>query len=253
MPTSFKATPKTEFIAGLKETLPLMVGAMPFGIIFGALALTNGLSPGATLAMSTFVFAGSAQFIAATLVGGGGQMWLIILTTFVVNLRHLLYGATLAPYLKHLPTRWIAPLAFWLTDESFVVVAQHYNRADNSLHKHWFFLGSAIGMYLNWQASTLIGILAGRMIPAPLSWGFDFALPVTFIGMLVPLCKDKATIIAALAAGGTAVVAYNLENKLGLMVAALAGIMAGVAAEQLWPAAPKASFSPVTSPQEAEV
>ncbi len=213
MITSTPVSPKTEFLAGLKNILPLLVGVCPFGIIFGALALASGLSPGATMAMSAFVFAGSAQFIAATLVGNGASLWLIILTTFVINLRHLLYSVTLTPYLKHLPARWQAPLAFWLTDEAFVVVSRRYNQPDSSPYKHWFFLGAAISMYITWQMSTLIGILAGQMIPDPLSWGLDFALPVTFIGMLIPALKDRAILIATLVAGITAVIAYRLENS----------------------------------------
>ena len=226
-------SPGVEFVAGVKNTLPLLVGVVPFGIMFGALALAGGLSPGATMAMSAFVFAGSAQFIAATLIGGGAQVWLIVLTTFIVNLRHLLYSVTLTPHLKHLPTRWLAPLAFWLTDESFVVVSHRYAQADRSPHKHWFFLGSAISMYTTWQVSTLIGLLAGQQIPDPLSWGLDFALPVTFIGMLIPLLKDKPTLIATMVAGLTAVFAHGLSHQLGLMVAALAGILAGIVAERV--------------------
>jgi len=265
MRMSTPTTPKREFLCGVKKTLPLLVGVVPFGVIFGALALTSGLSPLGTVAMSLFVFAGSAQFIAATLIGAGATPWLIVLTTFVVNLRHLLYSVTLLPYLKRLPARWQAGLAFWLTDEAFVVASQRYAQGDASPHKHWFFLGSALSMYLTWQSSTLIGLLAGQRIPDPLSWGLDFALPVTFIGMLVPLLKDRATVVAVGVAGITAVPAAGLENQLGLLVAALAGIVAGVLTERFWPRtnpvpSPSASSSspspsPVSvnpSPQERE-
>jgi predicted branched-subunit amino acid permease len=139
----------------------------------------------------------------------------------------------LTPYLKHLPAGWQALLAFWLTDESFVIVSHHYAQSGDLRYKHWFFAGSALSMYTTWLISTVIGIAAGQTIPDPLSWGLDFALPVTFIGMLIPLLKDRATIISALVAGLTAVLAYRLENQLGLLVAALAGIVAGVIAEQV--------------------
>ena len=247
------STPKTEFMAGLRNTLPLLVGVFPFGIIFGALALTSGLSSGGTMAMSAFVFAGSAQFIAANLVGSGAPIWLIVLTTFIINLRHLLYSVTLTPHLKHLPTRWLAPLAFWLTDEAFVVVSQRYRQADRTPFKHWFFLGSALGMYVTWQVSTYIGIIAGQTIPNPLSWGLDFALPVTFIGMLIPLLKDKATMASTAVAALTAVLAFRLEHQMGLMVAALAGIMAGVLAERLLPKVAQTDLPDPSTPQELEV
>ncbi|MEM7029834.1 MAG: AzlC family ABC transporter permease [Chloroflexota bacterium] len=226
-------TPKSEFLAGALAVAPLLVGVAPFGIIFGALALTSGLSMPATLAMSAFVFAGSAQFIAATLVGAGATVWLIIATTFVVNLRHLLYSVTVAPHIRHLPTRWQAALAFWLTDEAFAVVMQRYNKTDQSPHKHWFFLGIEITMYIVWQLSTIIGVLLGQRIDDPLSWGLDFALPVTFIGILIPTIKDKATLAAVISASIAALVAYSLPNQLGLMVASVVGIGIGVSIERL--------------------
>ena len=113
-------TPKAEFFSGMKAIIPLVVGAIPFGIIFGALASTSGLSPLAAQGMSLIVFAGSAQFIAAGLVASGASTIIIVLTTLVVNLRHMLYAATLAPHMQKLPQRWLLPLGFWLTDESFV-------------------------------------------------------------------------------------------------------------------------------------
>ncbi len=125
-------TRRSEFWDGVRATFPLVVGAIPFGIIFGALAVNSGLSVGATAAMSAFVFAGSAQFVATGLVAGGAGILVIILTTFVVNLRHSLYSATLAPHVKHLPQRWLVPLGFWLTDETFLVVAERFRRTDQS-------------------------------------------------------------------------------------------------------------------------
>lgn len=223
-----------EFWAGVKTTIPLVLGAIPFGIIFGALAVNSGLSPASTQAMSLFVFAGSAQFIATGLIASGTGALIIILTTFIVNLRHALYSATLAPYMKNLPQKWLLPLGFWLTDESFVVVAQRYQEKDTSPFKHWFFLGSAVFMYTNWQLCTYIGIIAGQSFENPLSWGLDFAIVVTFIGMLVPLVKDKATVVAVSISALSAFFANGLPNKLGLIVAAVLGIVAGMIANNIW-------------------
>lgn len=225
-------TRRAEFWQGVKTTFPLVVGAIPFAIIFGALAVNSGLSVAATVAMSAFVFAGSSQFVAAGLVAGGAGAFIIILTTFVVNLRHSLYSVTLAPHMKHLPQRWLVPLAFWLTDESFLVVAERFRQPDNSPYKHWFFLGSAIFMYLNWQLFTWIGIAAGQTLPNPASWGLDFALVVTFIGMLAPGLRSRPVIACTLAAGTTALLLAGLPNKLGLMAATLVGVAAGMLAER---------------------
>jgi len=228
-------TPRAEFWAGVRATIPLSVGAAPFGLIFGALAVNSGLSLAGAVGFSTIVFAGSAQFIAAGLVASGVSVGFIILTTLIVNLRHALYGATLARYTAHLPQRWLLPLAFWLTDETFVVVVSRYAADDDSTHKHWYFLGSALFMYINWQLCTWIGIVVGQSIPNPGAWGLDFALVVTFIGMLVPFVKNRSTLVAVLVAGLVAVLCNGLPNKLGLIVASLAGISAGLLANRLWP------------------
>lgn len=224
-------TRRQEFWAGARATLPLIVGAIPFAIIFGALSSTNGLSAGGALAMSALVYAGSAQFIAANLLATGTNAALILLTTFVVNLRHTLYAATLAPHLKQLPQRWLVPLGFWLTDETFVVVVTRYRRPDAAPYKHWYHLGSALSMYSNWILCTAVGVLAGQYIRDPQSWGLDFALIVTFIGMLVPFVRSRPALLAVLSAGAVAVLTYSWPNKLGLIVAALAGVAAGVLAE----------------------
>src|SRR4051794_31826352 len=113
-PSNELSTRRAEFLAGVRDTIPLVIGGIPFSIIFGAVAVgSSGLSPAAAAGMSAFVFAGSAQFISAGLVGAGASIPVIVATTFVVNLRHALYSATLGPYMKHLPQRWLLPLAFW--------------------------------------------------------------------------------------------------------------------------------------------
>jgi len=222
-------------INGAKATFPLEVGAVPFGIIFGALAVNSGISPAGTMGMSLFVYAGSAQFIAAGLVASGTCIALIIFTTFIVNLRHALYAATLSPHMKDLPQRWLLPLGFWLTDESFVVVAQRYYHRDDSPYKHWFYLGSALFMYANWQLMTLIGLIAGQNIEDPSRWGLQFALAATFIGILVPTITNRPIATAVFVAAVTAFVANPLPNRLGLILAALLGMLAGVLAERIWP------------------
>ncbi len=227
-------TRRDEFINGVKAIFPLVVGAIPFGIIFGALAVTSGLSPAGTISMSLFVFAGASQFIAAGLIASGTSVFLIIATTFIVNLRHVLYSATLAPYVKDLPQKWLVPLGFWLTDEAFVVTIQRYQEKDTSPHKHWFYFGSAVFMYFNWTLCTYLGVKAGQSIDDPASWGLDFAMIVTFIGMLIPMIKSKPIILAVLSAAISSLIFNNLPNQLGLFLAAIIGISAGVFGESIW-------------------
>jgi 4-azaleucine resistance transporter AzlC len=226
------STRASEFWAGARATIPLAVGAFPFGIIFGALAVNSGLTPWAAAGLSAFVFAGSSQFIAVGLVAGGAGLAVIILTTFVVNLRHALYSVTLSPHMKHLPQRWLLPLGALLTDESFVIVAERYNQPDASPHKHWYFAGSAAFMYLNWQFWTWVGIFVGANIPNPEAWGLDFAMSVTFIGMVVPSLRNRPIIAAVIVAGVSAVLFAGLPNKRGMSVATLAGVATGVMLER---------------------
>ena len=153
-----------EFLNGVRDMVPMLMGAVPFGIIFGTLAGAAGLSAWQAIGMSLLVFAGSAQFIAITLLGGGAGAAVVLLTTLVVNLRHALYSATLQPFVRHLPSRWRMPLAFWLTDEAFAVVQHRYAEPDDSPHKHWYFLGGALAMYLNWQLCTLVGVIFGQAV-----------------------------------------------------------------------------------------
>ena len=110
---------RTEFLNGVKAELPLLLGVLPFGMIYGALAVKLGLPPALALAMSSIVFAGSSQLIGAPLIAAGTPGAVIIATTFVVNLRHALYSASVAPFIKQLPMRWKVLLAYLLTDEAY--------------------------------------------------------------------------------------------------------------------------------------
>jgi 4-azaleucine resistance transporter AzlC len=232
MDNAHPPTRRDEFWNGIKATFPLVVGAIPFGIIFGALAVTAGLSPWGTMGMSLFVFAGSSQFIAAGLITSGSGLGTIVFTTLIVNLRHALYATTLAPHMAKLPQKWLLPLGFWLTDESFVVTARRYTQTDPSPHKHWFFLGSAVFMYTNWQLCTYIGVVAGQAIPDPASWGLDFAMVVTFIGILVPMVVNRPLLMAALVAGVISLLTHSFPNQIGLFLAAILGIAAGIITER---------------------
>ena len=228
-----QTSPGREFWAGARQTIPLIVGAIPFGIIFGTLAQTSGLSFAAAAAMSAFVFAGSSQFIALGLLATGSPVGIIVMTTFVVNLRHLLYAVGLVPYLQGLSQGWKIALGFWLTDETFMVAIQRYQQPDPSPYKHWFQLGSALAMYGNWQLCTWLGLTLGQTMPNAANWGLDFAMVATFIGMTIPYLKTRPMVATVLVAGVTALVARSLPHQLGIMVAAIAGILVGVLLETI--------------------
>ena len=167
---------------------------------------------------------------------GGAGIAVVLLTTFVVNLRHALYSASLQPYVRHLPKRWRVPLAFWLTDEAYAVVVQRYARGDKGAYRHWYFLGAALAMYCNWQLCTLVGVLFGQAVPNIGEWGLDFAMLATFIGIVVPMLRNQPQVAAALVAGAVALECHALPYKLGLMAAAASGIVVGVWLERRNPA-----------------
>lgn len=222
-----------EFLRGARDTIPLLLGALPFGLIYGALAVSAGLSREAAILMSAIVFAGSAQFIAVGLFAAGTPGLVIIATTLVVNLRHMLYSATLLPHLGKLSLAWRVPLAFWLTDETFAVSVGRWSAGDDSPNKQWYQLGSSLAMYLNWQFWCFTGLLLGESIPDAAGWGLDVAMPVTFIGMTIPFVRSRPMVVCVITSGLTALLFSFLPYKMGLMLAAAAGILSGLAAERI--------------------
>ncbi len=222
----------SQFFEGAKDTFPLIVGAVPFGIIFGTLAATAGLSFWAVMGMSMFVFAGASQFVCVSLVTAGTAWPMIVLTTFVVNLRHMLYSATMVPFYKNLNPFWKMLLAFGLTDETFAVAVRRYNQRDGGPGKQYYNLGSVVFMYANWNFCTFIGLTAGNSFPGISQWGLDFAMPATFIGIVIPYLVSKPMWAAVITAGTVSIAAAGLPHKLGLMAAAIAGVIVGVICEK---------------------
>ncbi|NMC12644.1 MAG: AzlC family ABC transporter permease [Chloroflexi bacterium] len=233
-------TPRNEFLGGIRAELPILVGVIPFGMIYGALALSAGIPANASQAMSAIVFAGSSQFVMAQLWAQETPIFVMLATVFVVNLRHGLYSASVAPYIQHLSITWKGALSYLLTDEAYAVVITHYRKFSQDAKdlssiitgkQHFFFLGAGLALWSTWQISTAIGIFLGSIIPE--SWSLDFTLTLTFIALVMPSLKRKPEIIAALVGGIVAVIGAALPLKLGLLSGALAGILAGLWSERL--------------------
>jgi len=248
--SSITTTRLSSFLSGVRAELPILVGVAPFGMIYGVLALESGLPPFQAQAMSSMVFAGSAQFILTQLIHLNAPAIVMILTVFIVNLRHALYSASVAPYIRHLPTRWKLLLAYLLTDEAYAVAVLHYEAEAQAVsaaspaspapagapsglldrlvaaRSHYYFLGAGLALWTTWQLSTLVGIFLGAVVPS--SWELDFTLALTFIALVVPNLRDRPALAAAVAAGIVALLAYTLPYKLGLIVAALVGVLAGL-------------------------
>lgn len=226
---------RTEFFAGVRAELPLMVGVAPFAFIYGALAVQLGLPPSIAQAMSSIIFGGSSQFIAAPLIAASAPPVILVLTVFVVNLRHMLYSASVAPFLEKLSPWWKMLLAYLLTDEAYAVAIAHFHKpgdASVQAQRHWFLFGAGITLWSVWQAGTAIGIFVGAQVPP--EWSLDFALPLTFIALVVPMLRNRSYVICAVVAAIGGVLAFGLPYKFGYIVAAIVAIAVGFTLETRW-------------------
>ncbi len=226
-PSDAPVTRSGEWWAGVRALAPMLLGVAPFGLIYGVLAVGAGMPAWLACAMSAIVFGGASQMILTQLWAAGTPALLIAITVAMVNLRHALYSATLAPTTAHLPRRWKALIAYLLTDEAFAAMTRRLSdTGERARYRHWFYFGAGFVLWASWQLSTLAGVLVGAQVPR--DWPLDFFLPLTFIAIIVPNLKHRAHVAAALVATALAVACYALPHKLGIMVAALGGIAAGM-------------------------
>ena len=207
--------------------MPLWLGVAPFGAIYAVSALAAGLSRAQTLAMSLFVFAGASQFTAAGLFAAGASPATIVITTLVINARHALLAASVAPFVRRARPGAKALLAFQLTDESYAIGMRRWLAGDGSLAYQF---GSNISLYVIWQASTVAGILLGALIPDPAAYGLDLVFPLTFIGLLVPLLRERVSVgVAAVAGLLTVAAALLLPGSWYILIAGVVASGLGAA------------------------
>lgn len=219
---------KKYFWLGVRDSIPLMVGVAPFGLTCGVMAVTSGLSPYEALLMSLLVFAGASQFVSISMLGAGIMGWAIIsFTTLLVNLRHLLMGASLAPYLLKLPLPQQLLLAFGMVDESYAMTIKQIEKEGYSADYQF---GVSGALYLIWALSTLIGAVLGGYISDPLKLGIDFALPATFLALLIPQLKNRVSLLVFLAAAVLVIPsALYIPGKWYIIIAAIgASLMGGL-------------------------
>jgi 4-azaleucine resistance transporter AzlC len=211
------------FLAGVKTATPLMVGIAPFGLVSGVAAVNAGLSPLQTMGLSVFVFAGTSQLAAIELVRGGAAAPVIVLTVFVVNVRMVMYSASIAPHLRELSGRWRSLLSYLLTDHVYALGVRAVEEREVPLR--WYVLGVGATLWTVWQACTLAGIALGTTVPP--RWGLEFVVPLTFLALLVPEIKERAGAGAAAVAGVVAVAGAGLPMNLGLVLGAVLGVLSG--------------------------
>jgi 4-azaleucine resistance transporter AzlC len=220
---------RADYLAGVRGVAPVMVGIVPFGLLAGAAAVEVGLTLVDAMGFSVFVFAGAAQLAAIGLIGSGAPLAIVVLTALIINVRMLMYSASIAPEFEDEPLRWRAPMAYILTDQAYALSITRFAE-DPTVSRKWFYLGCATPLWVVWQVCTVVGALAGARVPAWLP--LEFAVPLTFLAILVPAITDRPAAVAALVGGGVAVAGAGLPFNLGLLAGALTGIPAGVLAER---------------------
>lgn len=215
---------------GVKASLPVVMGYIPIGLAFGVLAVQAGLGPWEVFLMSLLVYAGSSQFIAAGMIAGGASPGSIIITTFLVNSRHLLLSASLAPHLKGRPGKTLAAISFGITDETFAVAMAEVVK--NS-RPPAYFAGLNITSQFFWIASTVMGAVVGNLIPDPGRFGLNFALPAMFIGLLVIQIRGRLGLaIAVLAFAMSLLFKAMLPGNWNIILTAVLAATIGVILEK---------------------
>jgi predicted branched-subunit amino acid permease len=222
---------KTALSAGARAALPVLLGIVPFGVITGVAMVASGIPPFAAMAMSVIVFAGASMMATAQLLSQGTPIALIVLATLFINLRFMMYSASLRLHLARLPLRWRLLVAYLQADNVYGLTLAHFSEKVLPLdEKLGYFLGAGVPIWLAWQAAVLAGVVIGAGVPA--SWRLEFAGPLAFIAMTVPLLRDRAMVWAALAAGVTVIATAGLPLRLNIVIAAIAGISAGLLTER---------------------
>jgi predicted branched-subunit amino acid permease len=219
---------RPDFVAGIRDMTPPLIGILPFGVVCGVAAQSIGLSAVEAVGMAMIVFSGAAQILAMQLIAAGAPFGVIVLTCLVVGLRLMMYSAAMAPHLKPLPARWRNLLAFVLTDQAFAAAIRRFRSASHPGEGASYFLGTGAVLWIAWLVSNVAGYVAGNVIPA--AWALDFIVPLCFLALLVPALEDPPTRIAALASGVAVVVLDPLPMRLSLVCAGLIGVAAGLAA-----------------------
>ena len=211
------------FLKGIIDVSPLMIPVVPFGLIFGILAIDIGFSPSATMGMSLIIFGGASQIVLLQLFSGGASSLVIISSVGAVNSRHLLYGAVVSEHLSDLKLVWKIIISYFLIDQAFAQ-SNEYFKKNNDKNKYFHLIGGGVTCWVIWQTTTFLGIILGAAIPEKL--GLSFAVPLTFLALLVNDFRKLINVIVIISSGLVATLGYNyIPYKAYVIVAALVGLL----------------------------
>lgn len=233
------ASGREALFGGMRAVVPFLFGTVPFGLVTGIATKAAGLSAAAAVAMTTMVFAGTAQIASLPLLVSGAPGAVVVLTAFIINLRFVIYSATAAPYFRHLPMRWKWVLGYFMTDTGFALFLRRVAGKPDMAFREYYFLGSGMTVASVWLLTAAIGVFAGAKVPP--EWQLEFAATLGILALLAPFVRSKPDLVAAATGGAVALLASGLPMKLGLVAGAVAGIAAGVAAEHVFPPKAKAA------------
>jgi predicted branched-subunit amino acid permease len=217
-----------EFFEGVRMGMPVVIAAAPFGVLFGALAVDNGLSVAEAVLMSAAIFGGASQMVGIELFGQSIAPWMVVLSIFAVNFRHVLYSATIGRRLSHWPPAQQAVAYFLLTDPQF---AEAESKADSGVPVSFaWYMGMGLAIYVFWVIESWLGALFGRFIPDTHALGIDFLLPIYFLGLVMSFRSRPLWLPVVLASAAASIVAYRtIGSPWHVSAGALVGVLIGSA------------------------
>jgi 4-azaleucine resistance transporter AzlC len=230
------------------DGLGIAISAVGFGFVYGLAARDAGFSPIEVIAMSTIVFAGAAQFAAVGYVAAGLAWPVIFVLTALLNARHLLYSAALAPWLRRVPFWRRAVMAHLLTDEAFALTIAHFQRLGRT-DERGFWIAAIGATFIPWNVATFAGSVLGGQIPDPTRFGIDIIFPAAMIGLAVGLVTGRRELVAAIVGAGVGVAAALLTSpSIGIVTGGLVGPAVGL----LVPSGAAGETAPLGTPASAE-
>jgi predicted branched-subunit amino acid permease len=243
--TPAQADRRAAFAGGARAFAPAVVATAAWALVTGVAMVRSGLALGPALAMSAFVYAGSAQLASLPLIVAGAPIWVVLLTATIVNLRFVVFSAGMQPYFRHLSLPRRLVLGYLTGDVGYLLMMRRFTGVARDAAERsaqiWFFAGLAISNWLVWQALSLAGILLAHRIPP--GWGMDFIGVLALITLLAPSLTEAPAVVGVLVACAVAIAGNALPLKLSVLAAVLAGVAAAMAVELAQERRPASSAS----------
>ena len=212
-----------EFWKGVLAQIPVQLGVVPFGLVFGVLGIASGLTALQTILMSSIIFGGASQVVFAQLWSIGASPIVTGGSVAIINSRHIIYSANISKYISVLSLRWRLTLGYLLTDEAFAISFQEFENRNRFAHYH--LLGGGLTLWVFWQISTVTGVFLGANIPP--YFNLEFAIPLTFIAIILPRLKSIAQISTAVTASIIAIFGQEIPYGLWIIIASISGMFVG--------------------------